>query len=236
MKKTIIITCLLWLPVVLLNAQQADTASVKADTTHKLFTIKGVVSEAETKELFPGVVVQLLDTKLGSLTNLKGQYLIKNIPQGFYTLTARTMGYETFLIENINVNNDSLINIKLWVQWLKDPRGVVRSSIHIRPGLKYNTTEGLVETQYWRLSLIKGIVSDIVSGAALCDIVVTITDAKGENENRYTDSEGFYRFTNIPAENYIIKIEKYGYKPISKKIKLTRSQEIVLDFKMAKTE
>lgn len=236
-------------------AQEADTAKEKTDTVIKYYSLKGVVSEAEgQEELLPGVDVVLLGTKLGSTTNLKGQYLIKNIPQGIYTLRAKSMGYDIFTIENINVNNDSFINIRLWAQWLKDP-DTTKQTIKKDKEKKFINREHVVVRDFVRPGLIKGTVVDNTTGLALYNVRVSVnrknkrnTDstiaqrydiqllmALMENNKRDTDSAGYYRFTNVPVGLYTIKVEKEGYKPIIKKnVKVKRSQMLVFDFKMVK--
>ena len=221
----------------LIAAQEIDTVKANADTTLKYFTIKGVVSEAETKELLPGAVVQLLGTRLGSETNIKGQYLIKDIPKGNYTLSARMMGSETYLIENIYVTNDSFINIKLWPQWFRDPemvkKKIGKDTIKQRSRFIRGERKAAVVPDFVRPGLIKGTVVDSITGIALYNALVSINKIKFNK--RETDSTGYYRFTNVPVGLYTIKVEKEGYEPIIKKnVKVKRSQMLVFDFKMVK--
>lgn len=232
MKKYFIFYFLLISFVSLIVAQEIDTVKTKADTTLKYFTIKGVVSEAETKELLPGAVVQLLDTRLGSETNIKGQYLIKDIPKGNYTLSARMMGSETYLIENIYVTNDSFINIKLWPQWFRDPDTTKQNTKKEKRKEPF-IREHVVVGDFVRPGLIKGTVVDSITGIALYNALVSINKIKFNK--RETDSTGYYRFTNVPVGLYTIIVEKEGYKPIIKKnVKVKRSQMRVFDFKMVK--
>jgi len=68
--------------------------------------IAGRVVEAEKKEPLPGTNVFLEGTALGTITDVKGNYFIINIPPGKYTIVFRSMGYKTKKMEGVNVNVD----------------------------------------------------------------------------------------------------------------------------------
>ena len=55
--------------------------------------ISGAVRDTKTNELLPGVVVALKNTNYGTQTNQDGEFILKNIPQGNYTLIVRLLGY-----------------------------------------------------------------------------------------------------------------------------------------------
>lgn len=56
-------------------------------------SVKGVVKNL-SGELLPGANVVLTGTGRGSTTNLQGQFDIRNIPAGNYSLRVSFMGYE----------------------------------------------------------------------------------------------------------------------------------------------
>ncbi|MCI0513345.1 TonB-dependent receptor [candidate division KSB1 bacterium] len=74
-----------------------------AGTTGK---ISGVVVDADTGEPLPAVNVSLEGTNLGAATDLKGYYVILNLPPGIYNLKTSMMGYKTQRIANVRVNID----------------------------------------------------------------------------------------------------------------------------------
>lgn len=57
-------------------------------------TIKGKTKDAQTKESLPFSNVFLLKTSLGSSADKEGNYIIRNVPPGRYTLRASYIGYE----------------------------------------------------------------------------------------------------------------------------------------------
>lgn len=78
-------------------------AVVWAGTTGK---IAGVVKDAVSGDLMPGVNIMLENTTLGAVTNMEGYYTILNVPPGEYTLRASFVGYTTQYVKNIRVQID----------------------------------------------------------------------------------------------------------------------------------
>lgn len=57
-------------------------------------TIKGIVKDAQSKEVLPYANIVLLGTSLGDAADAKGNYTINNVPPGKYTLRASYLGYK----------------------------------------------------------------------------------------------------------------------------------------------
>ena len=55
--------------------------------------IMGKVTDARTGNALPGANVFIEDTNIGAATNLKGEYVIPNVPPGQYVLHFRYIGY-----------------------------------------------------------------------------------------------------------------------------------------------
>ena len=77
--------------------------------------IKGKVSDATNNENIPFANVYIEETKSGVATDLEGNYQIKNLNPGLYTLTCSFVGYESKSIAEIivNPNKPTIINIQL---------------------------------------------------------------------------------------------------------------------------
>ena len=56
-------------------------------------SISGKVIDAETYQPLPGVVVRVLHTSFGAITDVDGAFSIHRIPTGRYSLTAQSIGY-----------------------------------------------------------------------------------------------------------------------------------------------
>jgi outer membrane receptor protein involved in Fe transport len=68
-------------------------ADVSAQTTTGKIT--GRVTDARTKEALPGVSVAVVGTRLGAVTDAKGDYVILGVAPGTYTLKVTIVGYAT---------------------------------------------------------------------------------------------------------------------------------------------
>jgi len=69
--------------------------------------LRGVISDSLSNKPLVGANVFLLGTALGSATDLEGQYLITNIPEGNYTLKISYIGYKPKQVDITIVNNRS---------------------------------------------------------------------------------------------------------------------------------
>ena len=79
------------------------SAVLFAGTTGK---IAGVIKDAATGEVMPGVNVLLEGTTYGAVTNMDGYYAILNVPPGSYTLRASIIGYAVHQVRNLRVQID----------------------------------------------------------------------------------------------------------------------------------
>lgn len=56
--------------------------------------VRGVVKDAERGDPLIGANVVLTGTTLGAVTDLEGNYIIRNVPEGKYTVAVRYVGYK----------------------------------------------------------------------------------------------------------------------------------------------
>jgi outer membrane receptor protein involved in Fe transport len=68
--------------------------------------IAGMVKDSQTGEALVGANVVIEGTKMGSVTNIDGYYVILNIPPGKYTLIASAVGYNRQSVANLTVSID----------------------------------------------------------------------------------------------------------------------------------
>lgn len=69
----------------------------------KAGTVKGKVTDKQTKEPIIGVTVQIVGTSVGAVTDLDGRYEIKNLKNGVYDLEVRCVSYKTIQKKSMNV-------------------------------------------------------------------------------------------------------------------------------------
>jgi hypothetical protein len=82
-------------------------------------SIQGTVRDSQTGEGLPGANVVIKGTSIGGATDLTGNYAIRNVPAGNYTLRATYVGYEAAELalqvqEGIEMNQDfSLVAVSI---------------------------------------------------------------------------------------------------------------------------
>ncbi|MGD8778871.1 MAG: TonB-dependent receptor [Ignavibacteria bacterium] len=95
---------------------------LNAGTTGKL---TGKVTDAETGEELPLVNITLEGTQLGAATDLEGNYVILNIPPGIYTVKFQYIGYQTVVVEGIQISIDLTTSQDVEMQTASLELGVV---------------------------------------------------------------------------------------------------------------
>ncbi|MBN1540700.1 TonB-dependent receptor [candidate division KSB1 bacterium] len=73
--------------------------------------IAGVVTDATSGEVLPGVNVQVEGTRMGAATNLQGQYTIINLPPGTYNVVFTYMGYATKKVTGVRAQIDATTTV-----------------------------------------------------------------------------------------------------------------------------
>ena len=88
------------------------TESVIAGVTG---TLAGTVIDEKTGEPLPGANIILKGTKMGTMADVKGFFLINNIPAGTYSVTASMIGYTSVTKEGVTILVDlrSTIDFRL---------------------------------------------------------------------------------------------------------------------------
>jgi len=78
-----------------------STATLSAQNTG---TLKGTITDEETGETLPGVNVIIRGTTFGASTDLDGNYEIRNIRTGEYTIEVSFVGFERLVFTGIRIN------------------------------------------------------------------------------------------------------------------------------------
>lgn len=82
--------------------------------TQKTGEIRGFVSNKTTEEKLTGANLRILNTKLGTSTNSKGYFEIKNVPVGNHTIQVSFLGYKTqFKKIKISANTTQFVEFTL---------------------------------------------------------------------------------------------------------------------------
>ncbi len=79
--------------------------------------IKGNVSDKDTKSPLIGATISITDIQppIGTVTDINGDFVIKNVPYGRHQISCQYLGYESYLSDNTIVNSakELVFNIEL---------------------------------------------------------------------------------------------------------------------------
>ena len=76
-------------------------------------SVYGKVVDESNGESLIGVNIFLQGTTLGAASDLDGNYLIKSIPAGNYTLTASMIGYSKITVTDVQIKNGSSLKLDI---------------------------------------------------------------------------------------------------------------------------
>ncbi len=75
--------------------------------------VAGRIIDAKTGEALPGVNISLEGSSRGASTDVDGYYFIVNVPPASYSLRISMLGYESVLVENVQVSVNRTANISI---------------------------------------------------------------------------------------------------------------------------
>ena len=78
-------------------------------------------------ETLPFANVLILETTMGAVTDINGDYFILNIPPGVYNIQARMMGFHDLTVKGVKVKIDqtSTVNFALPMEVIEMPETVI---------------------------------------------------------------------------------------------------------------
>lgn len=71
-------------------------------------TIKGRISDVETKSPVVGATARVLNSELGAYANINGEFVIKKVPVGTYSLQFSSVGFQPVIKNDIIVRSDRI--------------------------------------------------------------------------------------------------------------------------------
>jgi hypothetical protein len=72
--------------------------------------LKGKIVDSQTRQPIPGARVEIKNLNLNARANFSGEFSLKNVPPGTYTVVVTQKGYETLVIRNFRVSPSSKIS------------------------------------------------------------------------------------------------------------------------------
>lgn len=162
--------------------------------------IKGTITTSDGKPV-ADITVSIRENKRGTLTNEQGEYLIKNIKPGAYTLEISAIGIvpqqETIVVqENETVGKDFTINLS--AQQLQDVLVSTARGVHTQPSSTLRLNTSLIETPQNITVTGQQTIKDI-GGLTLSDILRTSSgtyNGDGASQSIYIAMRGNSGGTN----------------------------------------
>lgn len=121
----------LWVLALLLGLALAPDAAAQSRGK-----ISGKVTDAATGEPLPGVNVIVVDTQLGTATDLSGDYFIANLQIGTYDVRATYIGYDTLTVAGVVVGPNATAQVDFELQ---------EATLQIEGGVTVTAERPLVE-------------------------------------------------------------------------------------------
>jgi hypothetical protein len=76
-------------------------------------TITGKVTDKLSNEELVGVIIDVEGTDISVFTDINGEYKLKNLKSGKYTLNIKYISYKETVVENINIEASSTENVNI---------------------------------------------------------------------------------------------------------------------------
>jgi len=164
--------------------------------------ITGTVLDERTKEPLVGVNVILLDTQLGSSTDLNGTYLIRRVPVGTYRLRFDYIGYNSIIKTDVVVKSakPTTLNAELLQTYLEGEAVTVTAGYFVEEEKIQPSTIGLTREEIRRFP---GGFEDVVRTVSTLP-GVAINASGGRNDLLVRGggpSENLYIINNIEVPN-----------------------------------
>ena len=94
-------------------------------------TIKGTVVDAITGDRLPGANVVIKDIFIGTASNLNGEFVLNNVPDGTSVITISYLGYEEQDITvEISGGDTKTIEVKLQVMTIQGEEAVITAQAY----------------------------------------------------------------------------------------------------------
>ncbi|KAA3634847.1 MAG: TonB-dependent receptor [Calditrichaeota bacterium] len=138
-------------------------------------TIIGKVVDSETGEPIIGATVQVDSTNLGAFTDLDGNFRIKKVPFGYYSLSVSSVGYEKAFVATIVVTADQ----KTVANILMHPTIYEANDITVKEKALINTEAMLLKQRQNANEITDAISSEEISRSGSSDAAEAMSKVTG---------------------------------------------------------
>jgi len=171
------------------------------DLQAKSGIIEGRVRDGIAGTSLPGATVAVIGTSLGAVADESGNFKIKGVPAGTYSLRASNIGYSSLVFSDIVVNpvKPTVVDFTLWETPLELDKVVVRPEFFIRPLDAQVSVQSQASEEIRRLP---GGLEDVVRAISILPGVAQVQNGRNDLIVRGgAPSENLYLIDNIEVSN-----------------------------------
>ena len=156
-------------------------------------TISGKITNKSTNEELIGANVLVVGTTFGSATDIDGNYSIKNLDPGIYSLKISYISYRTTVIEKVAVIGDEDIKINVSLE----PSSTQLDEVVVTAEALKNTEANVLKIQKNSSNIVDGVSAELIKKNNSSDGVDILKRMTG-----VTISEGKYAFIRGVGDRY----------------------------------
>jgi TonB-dependent receptor len=157
--------------------------------------VTGRLFDAETGEALLGATVMIEGTKMGAVTDLQGNFVVRNVPVGSYTVVASMVGYAGVRVTSVVVSETEAAKVELALK----PQLVQTQGVTVEAKMLKNTEASLLRERKASHSVSDAISSEAISRSGASDAasaMMRVTGASVAN-GKYAVVRGLSdRYTN----------------------------------------
>lgn len=170
-----------WLATTMLAAVLAAALALVAGTAmevrgqESMGRISGTVVDSETGDPLIGATVVVVGLELGSMADLEGSYLIRNVPAGQHTVQVSMIGYAAMRVTEIQVEPGQVSRIDITVE----QELILADVVEVTARSLENTEAALLKRRQNALSISDAISAEDISRGAQGDVAAAMTRVTG---------------------------------------------------------
>ncbi len=137
--------------------------------------ISGTVVDSETGDPLIGATVRVVGLELGTMADLEGTFLIRNVPVGQHTVLVSMIGFAQKRVTEIQVDTGQVSRIDIAV----DPELIMADAVEVTARSLQNTEASLLKQRQNALSISDAISAEDISRGAQGDVAAAMTRVTG---------------------------------------------------------
>lgn len=190
------------LPVLLLLPALAGTfapvrgqgpGGTRPSTGREAGRIVGRIIDARTGGGLVGVIVQVPDAGIGTLSGIDGRFILNNVPVGDVALQVESLGFATKVVRGVSVPADGAVeqNVSL------EPAAVALAAIEVSAGAERGSVSRALDAQRNATSIVNAITAEQISRSPDGDAAAAMQRVSG-----VTVQDGKFVFVRGLGERY----------------------------------